>query len=73
MKKLTYGDLRGERGLIAAVIAQAVRDVKGEVGTPGDAADAIAYFAGRDGTYRSHLQLLDLPGNWLPALFYEGE
>lgn len=51
-------DLKGERALIAAIIAQAYYDlVQGEV-------DAGTYFI--SAIYRHHLELLDLPAHWLP-------
>lgn len=50
--------LKGQRALLLAIIAQAYYDL-----SQGDE-DAASYFAGP--TYRHHLELLELPPNWLP-------
>lgn len=57
-------DLTGERGLLTAVIAQAVKDTT--QGNKEQRADAWAYFAGEE--YEHHLQLLGLPWDWLPEV-----
>ncbi len=50
----------GERGLVAAIVGQAYLDYLDN--EPG----ALDYFGGP--VYRHHLQLLGLPGDWLPEL-----
>ena len=60
--------LRGERSLIAAVMALSLDDARKVNGKHVD--DARAYFA--DGRYDFHLDLLGLPDNWLPKVL-EGE
>lgn len=57
------GNVRGEEGLLLAVIARAVEDVAGR--DTEQRAEARAYFA--NGAYSRHLGLLDLPGDWLPV------
>lgn len=62
------GNLVGEEGLLAAVIAQAVKDATATaVRDPTVIADARRYFAGE--AYTRHLQLLGLPADLLPKEF----
>ena len=62
-KKLTIpADMRGEEGLLAAVLLTALKDVDGR--NPGEREDARRYFAGPE--YRDHLSWLGLPANLLP-------
>jgi len=61
-QKLTTYGLTGERGLLAAVILQALKDFT--EGGPELRRDAAAYFA--SDTYRHHMQSLGLPDHWQP-------
>jgi hypothetical protein len=55
--------LEGGRGLLTAVIAQAVNDWRSGPGK--QRKNARRYFSGP--VYRYHLSLLDLPTDWLPT------
>lgn len=59
---LVFNDLHGERGLLAAVIGQAVKDATGR--NDDYRADALRYF--RSPVYREHLEHLGLNRNLLP-------
>jgi hypothetical protein len=58
--------MKGERALIAAVMAAAVDDAL-ERGKPKDVTDAQLYFF--DGRYQHHLSLLGLPEDFIPEEF----
>ena len=62
MRRIMRRNLNGARGLIAAVIAQAVNDWRS--GTRKRRKNARRYFGGP--VYKYHLSLLDLPRDWLP-------
>lgn len=55
--------LKGSRGLVTAIIAQAVNDWRS--GKKKQRKNARKYFASQ--VYRYHLSLLDLPKDWLPV------
>jgi hypothetical protein len=63
--KLTrlYTNLKGERGLLLAVMAMAYRDLN--YGDDKLRQDAQDYFAGD--VFKDHLDLLDLPSDFTPA------
>lgn len=63
MKRIMRRNLNGERGLLTAVIAQAVKDWRS--GTKRKRRNARKYF--KSATYKYHLSLLDLPKDWLPV------
>ena len=54
--------LNGPTGLVASVIQQATADALR--GRPAHRADALRYL--RSETYKSHLRMIDKPGDWLP-------
>ena len=56
--------LNGERGLLCAVLVQALNDY--HAGTPAERQDARRYFA--SDVYRTHLTLLDLAPDLMPDL-----
>lgn len=56
------GNLRGEKGLLVAIIARAAMDAKGSDWQLRE--DAMKYFAGEN--YKADLQLLGLPSDLLP-------
>lgn len=56
--------LNGARGLLCAVLVQALNDY--HAGTPAERQDARQYFAGD--VYRTHLTLLDLAPDLMPDL-----
>ena len=63
-KKLRLPEkLSGVDGLVASVIRQAEKDARW--GGPYDRRDALRYL--RSETYKSHLQMIDKPEDWLPA------
>ena len=57
------GGLRGEQGLLVAVIAQAVKDATR--GSGEERGDAWRYLASRE--YEQHLCFLGLPSTFLPV------
>lgn len=59
------GNLSGPEGLLAAVIATAVRDFTSSHATAGDWASAAEYLGGP--VYREHLEMLNLPADLVPA------
>ena len=61
------GELQGPKGLLASVIAVAVRDATGRRGK--NRADAWRYLAGP--VYEDHVTWLDLPPGILPARIAE--
>lgn len=63
MRRIVKRNLNGPRGLVAAVIAQAVHDWRS--GKRKRRKNARRYFKGP--VYRYHLGLLDLPKDWLPV------
>lgn len=63
MRRVMRIQLKGARGLVTAVIAQAVNDWRS--GTGKRRKNARSYFSGP--VYRYHLTLLDLPRDWLPV------
>lgn len=65
MTQLFMEGLKGERGLLAAVIATALRDATSARVSPEHRASAWAYLASWN--YRDDLTALDLPAGWLPA------
>ena len=64
-----YQGLKGERALIASIVAVSVDDAM-ELGNPKDIDDARVYFA--DGRYEHHLSLLGLPDELLPEVISNG-
>lgn len=58
----------GYEGLVAAIIHQAVFDVR--FGNAEHQRDALDYFQSE--TYREHLGLLGLPVDWLPNVSIKG-
>lgn len=63
MRRVMRVRLQGARGLVTAVIAQAVNDWRN--GTKKQHGKARAYFAGK--VYKYHLTVLGLPKDWLPV------
>lgn len=63
MRRVMRIQLKGARGLVTAVIAQAVNDWRSGKGKRRK--NARKYFRGP--VYRYHLSLLDLPTDWLPT------
>ena len=59
----------GGRGIIVSVIALGVTDLFSE--DDGIRQDAYEYFGNRGGMFQEHLSRLDLPTDWLPAVFEE--
>ena len=56
--------LSGPRGLIVAIIAHAARDALNASTPSRDKRSAINYFQSDE--YQHHLQLLELPPEWMP-------
>ena len=63
MKRIMRRNLNGGRGLLTAIIAQAVKDWRS--GKRRRRKNARKYFDGP--VYKYHLTLLDLPKDWLPV------
>ena len=63
MRRIMRRNLNGARGLLAAIIAQAVNDWSS--GQRRRRKNARKYFGGP--VYKYHLSLLNLPKDWLPT------
>lgn len=61
MHRLRTNDVSGSRGLLLAVVAQAVKDL----GHPSYRQSARRYFDGQ--TYRNHLEMLELSADLMPT------